>query len=135
MEVVEAIGSQMLILGGKAADEDKARACIRHLVQNRKGLKKFRQFVRAQHGSASWIGKKPLTRAPQMYTAVSTETGYITAIHGRALGELAMRMGAGRARDLAYLEQYGYQTVKVQPVDMFPRTHHVESVALMSRKM
>lgn len=33
-----------------------------------------------------------------MYTAVSTETGYITAIHGRALGELAMRMGAGRAR-------------------------------------
>lgn len=64
MEVVEAIGSQMLILGGKAADEDKARACIRHLVQNREGLKKFRQFVRAQHGSASWIGKKPLTRAP-----------------------------------------------------------------------
>ena len=37
------------------------------------------------------------------------------------------------ARDLAYLEQYGYQTVKVQPVDMFPRTHHVESVALMTR--
>ena len=98
MEVVEAIGSQMLILGGKAADEDEARACIRHLVQNREGLKKFRQFVRAQHGSASWIGKKPLTRAPQVYTAVSTETGYITAIHGRALGELAMHMGAGRAR-------------------------------------
>lgn len=24
------------------------------------------------------------------------------------------------ARDLAYLEQHGYQTVKVQPVDMFP---------------
>ena len=37
------------------------------------------------------------------------------------------------ARDLAYLEQYGYQTVKVQPVDMFPRTHHVESVALLTR--
>ena len=37
------------------------------------------------------------------------------------------------ARDLAYLEQYGYQAVKVQPVDMFPRTHHVESVALLTR--
>ena len=37
------------------------------------------------------------------------------------------------ARDLAYLEQHGYQTVKVQPVDMFPRTHHVECVALLTR--
>lgn len=98
MEVVEAIGSQMLILGGKVPDEAQGRACIRRLVENGEGLKKFRQFVRAQHGSASWIGKQPLTKAPQMYTAVSTETGYITAVHGRALGELAMRMGAGRAR-------------------------------------
>jgi len=38
------------------------------------------------------------------------------------------------ARDLAYLDQHGYHTTKVQPVDMFPRTHHVESVALMSRE-
>lgn len=37
------------------------------------------------------------------------------------------------ARDLAYLDQHGYQTIKVQPVDMFPRTHHVECVALLSR--
>ena len=37
------------------------------------------------------------------------------------------------ARDLAYLDQHGYHTTKVQPVDMFPRTHHVECVVLMSR--
>ena len=36
------------------------------------------------------------------------------------------------ARDLAYLDQHGYHTTKVQPVDMFPRTHHVESVALVT---
>ena len=39
------------------------------------------------------------------------------------------------ARDLAYLDQHGYHTAKVQPVDMFPRTHHVECVALISHKM
>lgn len=38
---------------------------------------------------------------------------------------------ASLARDLAYLEQNGYKTVKVQPVDMFPATHHVENVALV----
>jgi 23S rRNA (uracil1939-C5)-methyltransferase len=40
---------------------------------------------------------------------------------------------ASLARDLAVLEQLGYKAKKVQPVDMFPMTSHVETVALMSR--
>jgi 23S rRNA (uracil1939-C5)-methyltransferase len=35
------------------------------------------------------------------------------------------------ARDLAHLDTLGYATSKVQPVDMFPQTPHVESVALI----
>ena len=38
------------------------------------------------------------------------------------------------ARDLKILEEKGYKTEKVQPVDMFPYTSHVETVCLMSRK-
>ncbi|MDD4570170.1 MAG: 23S rRNA (uracil(1939)-C(5))-methyltransferase RlmD [Tepidanaerobacteraceae bacterium] len=38
------------------------------------------------------------------------------------------------ARDLRYLEDSGFKTVKVQPVDMFPHTAHVECVVLMSKK-
>ena len=37
------------------------------------------------------------------------------------------------ARDLRYLADGGYNVQKVQPVDMFPWTMHVECVALMSR--
>jgi 23S rRNA (uracil1939-C5)-methyltransferase len=37
------------------------------------------------------------------------------------------------ARDLKVLKELGYETVKVQPVDLFPRTQHVETVVLLSK--
>ena len=37
------------------------------------------------------------------------------------------------ARDLKLFVEKGYKTVTVTPVDMFPRTQHVETVVLMSR--
>ena len=41
---------------------------------------------------------------------------------------------ASLARDLKILDELGYHAEKVQPVDMFPMTSHVESVALIRRK-
>lgn len=41
---------------------------------------------------------------------------------------------ASLARDMAFLTQNGYKAVKAQPVDMFPMTHHVETVVLLSHK-
>ncbi|GIV39767.1 MAG: 23S rRNA (uracil-5-)-methyltransferase RumA [Thermonema sp.] len=40
---------------------------------------------------------------------------------------------ATQARDIALLAPF-YEVERVQPVDMFPHTHHVESVALLHRK-
>lgn len=37
------------------------------------------------------------------------------------------------ARDLAYLDEKGYKTVEVQPVDMFPHSSHVECVVLIEK--
>ena len=38
------------------------------------------------------------------------------------------------ARDLKYLTKKGYQVKKIQPVEMFAFTEHVETVCLLSKK-
>ncbi|MCR1971052.1 23S rRNA (uracil(1939)-C(5))-methyltransferase RlmD [Clostridium cochlearium] len=37
------------------------------------------------------------------------------------------------ARDLGVLEKLGYKTIRVQPVDMFSNTYHVENVVLLEK--
>jgi len=56
----------------------------------------------------------------------------------------AVRLGAQRivyvscnpatlARDLKILEENGYKTKQIQPIDLFPQTFHVESVTVLDR--
>jgi 23S rRNA (uracil1939-C5)-methyltransferase len=40
---------------------------------------------------------------------------------------------ATQARDLALMDEF-YQITRIQPVDMFPHTHHVENVVLLERR-
>lgn len=40
-----------------------------------------------------------------------------------------------QARDLSFLVRNGYKVKKIQPVDMFPHTAHVETVALLVRNI
>ena len=38
------------------------------------------------------------------------------------------------ARDLGILNELGYITKEIQPVDMFPQTAHIENVARIEKK-
>ena len=40
---------------------------------------------------------------------------------------------ATMARDIKLYQELGYKLIKVQPVDLFPNTHHVEAVSLLVR--
>ncbi|VTS30769.1 tRNA (uracil-5-)-methyltransferase [Streptococcus pseudoporcinus] len=40
---------------------------------------------------------------------------------------------ATMARDIKHYQELGYNLIKAQPVDLFPHTHHVETVALLSK--
>ena len=41
---------------------------------------------------------------------------------------------ASQARDIKLLAEVGYKLIKMQPVDMFPHTYHIENVALLVKE-
>ncbi|MDT1832406.1 23S rRNA (uracil-5-)-methyltransferase RumA, partial [Acinetobacter baumannii] len=41
---------------------------------------------------------------------------------------------ATMARDIKRYQELGYKLAKVQPVDLFPQTHHVECVVLLIKE-
>ncbi|HGH8025397.1 TPA: 23S rRNA (uracil(1939)-C(5))-methyltransferase RlmD [Streptococcus agalactiae] len=57
-----------------------------------------------------------------VYSAAQTKADKITYISCNS---------ATMARDIKLFEELGYHLVKIQPVDLFPMTHHVETVALL----
>jgi tRNA/tmRNA/rRNA uracil-C5-methylase (TrmA/RlmC/RlmD family) len=40
---------------------------------------------------------------------------------------------AALARDTTYLSESGYEITKIRAFDLFPMTHHIETVALFRR--
>ncbi|HHS2702417.1 TPA: 23S rRNA (uracil(1939)-C(5))-methyltransferase RlmD [Streptococcus agalactiae] len=90
----------------------------------------------AENAMAKWLkeGIKPtviMVDPPRkgltesfVYSAAQTKADKITYISCNS---------ATMARDIKLFEELGYHLVKIQPVDLFPMTHHVETIALLSK--
>lgn len=93
-----ALGSQMLLLSGRAATLAEGEALLRENIRNGKGLEKFRELICQQQGDPSIledVTKLPL--APCRRNLTAAESGYITAMDTAAIGRASLETGAGRA--------------------------------------
>lgn len=96
-EVVFALGSQMLMLAGRAADEKEARALMEGVIQDGSALDKFAQFVRAQGGDAAPVYDTSLLPVAGKTLAVTAkERGYVHRILAEDIGIACMTLGGGR---------------------------------------
>lgn len=96
-EVVFALGSQMLMLAGRAADEKEARALMESVIQDGSALDKFAQFVRAQGGDAAPVYDTSLLPVAGKTLAVTAkESGYVHRILAEDIGIACMTLGGGR---------------------------------------
>ncbi|MGG2990585.1 pyrimidine-nucleoside phosphorylase [Paenibacillus macerans] len=96
-EVCLILASHMLILGGKAADEEEAYALLKAKLQSGEALDKLKGMVSAQGGDTSQIDRLDLLPSAELQIEVRSESkGYVDSIQAEEIGLAAMMLGAGR---------------------------------------
>ena len=97
MEVVYALGTQMLLLAKRAEDEEIARNLITESIQERKALKKFAEFIENQGGNREEIlHLDMLPKARYVIPVLAEEEGCIERILAQDIGIACMTLGGGR---------------------------------------
>ena len=93
------IASQMLVLGELSETEEEARKLAEESIESGVGLDYLKKLVKAQGGDESVIDQpEKLPEAPIKTVIEAQESGYISEVHARTVGETAVVLGAGRMK-------------------------------------
>jgi len=99
VEVSLGLGSEMLLLAGKARRRSEAYTLLRTALVGGKALQTFRQMVRAQGGDATIV--EDLRKLPQprhTLRVLSKAEGYVDNVDALTVGRVALILGAGRLK-------------------------------------
>ncbi|WP_224244138.1 thymidine phosphorylase [Hyalangium gracile] len=98
-EVTLALTAEMLVLGGKAATVQEARARLTRSVEDGSALRKLQEIVQAQGGNPRAIEDYSLLpQARATADVLAPGDGFVTGIDTEAVGLAAVALGAGRQR-------------------------------------
>lgn len=96
-ELCLVLGGWMLVLAGKAPDQEQGRAQLKELIENGAALRKFKELIRNQHGNdAVTEDLTLLPRATQKIRVRSGVDGHVGRLQAEIIGVAAMTLGAGR---------------------------------------
>lgn len=91
--------AHMLVLGRRANSLEVARSMAESAVANGSAWQTFRRLVAAQGGDVSYVDSpQKLENARVVETVPSPESGFLSQINARVVGEASVDLGAGRAK-------------------------------------
>ncbi|MCI7240077.1 pyrimidine-nucleoside phosphorylase [Aerococcus suis] len=97
-ELVLTLGSQMVVLGGKAETLDEARSLLEEAIQSGKALDKLKEFLTTQGGDANVVDDPSLlAQAKYQIELPAQRSGKISEMQAEKIGIASMLLGAGRA--------------------------------------
>lgn len=97
-ELVLTLGSQMVILAGKAKTTEEAKSMLKESISSGKALAKFKDFLTNQGGDASIVDD--LSKLPQAKYKIelpAKQSGFVSRMIADEIGVASMILGAGRA--------------------------------------
>ena len=97
MEVTYALGVEMLLLVGVAADPSEARRRLEESVSSGRALETFGRVIEAQGGNPAVVddpGILPQAGAVEVFRA--PRRGVVTAVEPRRIGRAILELGGGR---------------------------------------
>ncbi|MFX4301610.1 thymidine phosphorylase [Alicyclobacillus tolerans] len=142
-ELCYALGIEMMLLAGLTKSPSEARHKMKEAIENGQALEKMRQWIDAQGGIGDVViePEKILPRAPFVLTIHAPQSGTIEKIHALAAGEIAMRLGAGRATKtdkidvrtgLVFLHKVGAELQADQPLVEIHARSEQEALAVQN---
>ncbi|KRG09508.1 pyrimidine-nucleoside phosphorylase [Staphylococcus sp. NAM3COL9] len=96
-ELVMTLGSQMVVVGGKAKDLEEARELLEKAIQDGSALESFRIFLENQDGDGTVVDDvSKLPQAKYQIELPAESSGFVTEIIANEMGVASMMLGAGR---------------------------------------
>ena len=98
LEVTRRLSSELLVMGGLAADETEALQKIDHALQSGQGLEQFSRMVAALGGPADFVERPThyLASAPVTLAVPAPRSGFVTGMATRDIGLAVVELGGGR---------------------------------------
>jgi pyrimidine-nucleoside phosphorylase len=93
-----ALGTEMLLLAGRAHDAPSARALLDEALGSGKALRVLERMVTAQGGDARAVSDPQRLEVAGSVPVLAAESGFVVAIDAFELGLVAVALGAGRTR-------------------------------------
>lgn len=95
-EITLQLCSQMLLLGGLAADEKQARERLQQALDSGAAAERFAQMVAALGGPKDVLRQAELAQAPVVQPVAAPRAGVLAAQDTRAIGVAVIELGGGR---------------------------------------
>jgi thymidine phosphorylase len=99
-EVTLRLSTELLLMGGLAADEADALQKVEHALTSGRGLEQFSRMVTALGGPADFADRPGhyLPSAPVQLTVEAPRSGFVASMATRDIGLLIVELGGGRRK-------------------------------------